>query len=106
MATSFIRRWRKRPRIGAKTSIAVHLALMILCIIVIRAEIGTAIAWVLFVLNAIGAAAIGIKLLTDPLFDDDPFGPFAGFARWWGADRADTPIGRFAAWLRKHGLLE
>ena len=48
------------PKIGARASIALHAGVMLLCAIAIEAETATTLAWILFWLNAVGAALVGL----------------------------------------------
>jgi hypothetical protein len=99
--------WRRRPKIGARVSIALHLSVMLLCAIAIHADAAPTLAWILFGLNAVGAAlvvvAVGIGELPE---DRKPFGPFTDVAEFLGFLDERTPQGRFVAWLRQRGFLE
>jgi len=104
---SFPRSWRRRPKIGARASIALHVAVMLLCAIAIRAHTATTLAWILLWLNAAGAALTGLALWIGELPEDrKPFGPITALADFLGLLDEDTAQGRFVAWLRQRGLLE
>lgn len=62
MNTSYSERWRRRPRIGAKGSIALHFFVLALCVVAIRGGVMTLFAWILFAANALAAASIAVNL--------------------------------------------
>jgi len=80
---------------------------MLLCAIAIHADTAPTLAWILFWLNALGAALVGLALWIGELPEDrKPFGPFTDVAELLGFLDERTPQGRFVAWLRERGFLE
>jgi len=80
---------------------------MLLCAIAIHADTATGVAWILFWLNALGAAVIGLSRWIGELPEDrKPFGPFSEVAEFLGFLDNATPHGRAVAWLRQRGFLE
>ncbi|NNL65965.1 MAG: hypothetical protein HKP30_06980 [Myxococcales bacterium] len=58
-------RRRRRPQIGPRISIALHVATMLLCAVAIRANTATSLAWTLLVVNAVGVALVGVAMLAE-----------------------------------------
>ena len=80
---------------------------MLLCAIAIHADAAPTLAWILFWLNAVGTALVGLALWIGELPEDrKPFGPFTDVAEFLGFLDERTPQGRFVAWLRQRGFLE
>ena len=107
MKQSLKHAWSRRPRIGAPASIALHLSVMLLCAIAIGQGFLPTIAWILFVANAIGAAAIALSEGIGELPEHrKPFGPFTEAADFLGFLDENTRQGRAVRWLRERGFLE
>jgi hypothetical protein len=80
---------------------------MLLCAIAIRADTAPTLAWILFWLNAVGAALVGLALwIGEPPEDRKPFGPFTDVAEFLDFLDERTPQGRLVAWPRERGLFE
>ncbi len=107
MKRSLKRAWARRPRIGAPASIVLHLSVMLLCAIAIAQDFLPLIAWILFTLNGIGAAAIALSEWIGELPEHrKPFGPFTEAAEFFGFLNENTRRGRAVRWLRERGFLE
>ena len=98
---------RRRARIGARTSLAGHVAAALLCAVAIAADSAVRLSCVLLVLNVAAAAVVALPLWIGELSEDrKPCGPFTEVAEVLGFLDERTPQGRIVRRLRDRGLLE
>ncbi len=99
--------WRRRPRVGARGSIAIHAVIALLCAAALQGGYAPTLASILLVLNLLALAVIALALWIGELPEErKPFGPFTEAAEFLGFLDERTAQGRFVAWLRARGLLE
>jgi len=99
--------WRRRPRVGARGSIAIHSVIVLLCAVALQGGYAPALASMVLALNLLALAIIVLAAWIGELPEDrKPFGPFTEAAEFLGFLDERTLHGRAVRWLRDRDLLE
>ncbi len=99
--------WRRRPRVGARGSIAIHGVIVLLCAVALQGGYAPALASLVLTLNLLALGIIALAAWIGELPEDrKPFGPFTEAAEFLGFLDERTPQGRFIRQLRDLGMLE